>query len=287
MLKRTLLIVISASLLIAAVASADDIVEAAKKGDLETVRAILEIDPSMIRAVDGGRWTALHWAAIRGHWDVYEFLFEYDPGIDPVGADGCTPLNYAAHNDRPDMIRLLLDRGADPNIRNIWGMTPLHTAVWRNCPGVVTLLLDSGADPEIKTNEGWTPLHYANLCGRRELVDMLLKRGLSADAEDSEGRKPSELWRERPQPVEIDPSLLEAYVGRYAVSENFAFDVWLDDGKLYLMDFTHELMYPVGPDEFFCEQAPWRARFLRDDAGEVDKIEVHFIRQAVSGTKVR
>jgi ankyrin repeat protein len=149
-------------LLLSTPAHTADIVEAAKQGDLETVRSILAENPSAIRATDESRYTALHWAAMRAHWDVATLLLEYDPDVNAAGEDGGSPLNWAAHHDNVEFVGRLMDKGADPNARNRWGMTSLHTAVWRGCPNVARLMLDRGADPEIRTKEGWTVLHMAH-----------------------------------------------------------------------------------------------------------------------------
>ncbi len=111
--------------------TADDIFSAARRGDLFFVKHYLEKDPENIRALDEAGYTALHWAGIRGQWEVFEALV--GEGADPnvKGADGGTPLHWACHHDRPDMIRLLLDAGADPNVPNRWGRAPLHVAARR------------------------------------------------------------------------------------------------------------------------------------------------------------
>jgi ankyrin repeat protein len=58
-------------------------------------------------------------------------------------------------------VRLLLNRGADPNRRNGRGESPLHCAAMSGDNEVVELLLDHGADIKARDGEGWTPLHAA------------------------------------------------------------------------------------------------------------------------------
>lgn len=58
------------------IALAEPIVEAAKNGDLLAVKTILANDPSKLNATDENKYTALHWAGMRAHWDVAEFLIE-------------------------------------------------------------------------------------------------------------------------------------------------------------------------------------------------------------------
>ncbi len=66
--------------------------------------------------------------------------------------------------DVADIIRLLLAFGADPNQRGINDYTPLHMAVAERNPAAVRLLLDGGADPELRTriDSYETPLEMAD-----------------------------------------------------------------------------------------------------------------------------
>ena len=283
MLKRTFLIVISVSLLIAAGASAGDIIEAAKKGDFDAVRSIITANPEAVNAVDKDGCTALHYAAVEAYWDVFRLLLENNADVNTRNRINATPLHYACHHDRPDMIKLLIVRGADLNPQNIWGMSPLHTAVFRDCPRVAELLIDSGIDTTLVSKEGWSALHYATLSGHRHCYDLLVKRGLSAAAKDNDGKTALELWRERPQAIETDPNNLGDYVGVY---EN-VLPVWIEGGKLYLKETSVEELYPLGVDTYFCEKAPWKVGFLRNEEGKVDRIELYFIRRTAVGRRTQ
>jgi hypothetical protein len=274
-------------------AAADDLWAAAKRGDLFSVQRYLKdnprnsrMDPENIGATDEAGFTALHWAGIRGQWEVFEALVGLGAPVNAVGADGGTPLHWACHHDRPDMVRLLLDRGADLSVQNRWGRTALHVAARRGCELVASLLLSRGADPDAATKEGWTPLHVAYKAGQPRLVGLLLASGADPDREDGEGKKPAEHAGERPAPVEIDPSKLGEYVGRYALGPRFALKVWEERGRLHLEEFAPDELYPVGPDSFYCRQEPWKVDFLRDDGGAVESIEIAFLRRTVRGVKM-
>ena len=110
-----------------------DIFETARQGRLDRVQAIIEADPNAVSARDESRYTALHWAAIRAQWEVFQLLVESGSDPNAVGGDGGTPLHWAAHHDRVDMVRLLVERGSDVMLPNQWGRTPLHTAARRGC----------------------------------------------------------------------------------------------------------------------------------------------------------
>lgn len=57
-------------------------------------------------------------------------------------------------------------------------------------PSVVRLLLDRGADPNLQANTGLSPLHRASEYGKIEMVRLLVERGASVEAQDEEGRTP-------------------------------------------------------------------------------------------------
>ncbi len=125
-----------------------DIVDAAKRGDDNAVRRILERDPAAVRATDAEGYTALHWAGIRANWRIFAELVAAGAPVDAVGGDGGTPLHWACHHDRADMVQLLLDAGATLDIHNRWGRTPLHVAARRGCRSVAELLLARRRRPE-------------------------------------------------------------------------------------------------------------------------------------------
>ena len=80
--------------------------------------------------------------------------------------------------DVDDILRLLLSLGADPDQRGINDYTPLHMAVAERNPHAVQILLDGGADPELRTriDECETPLDMAKAAGLTTIVALLEQR---------------------------------------------------------------------------------------------------------------
>ena len=279
-MKKVLLITLFIIKSVYLIASVESIVEAAKNGDFQTVKTILAEDLSKLNATDQGKYTSLHWACMRAHWDIAEYLIKKGADLNVVGGDGGTQINWAVHHDNVDIIRLMVEKGAKLNIRNQWGMTELHTAIWRGNINVVEYLLDHGSDPNIKTNEGWTAMHYAYRSGHDNVIAMLKEKGLSVTEKDNMGRTPQYLYFKKPNPIELSASELDEYAGKYYVGDYLLLEIWREGGQLKIMEFGPDEIYPVAKDFFYFKQAPWTLIFSRDEEGKVHHAQLSFIRRS-------
>ncbi|WP_165072330.1 ankyrin repeat domain-containing protein [Paludisphaera rhizosphaerae] len=86
-----------------------------------------------------------------------------------------TPLHRAAYRASPDIVELLLDRGADVNAVDARLQTPLHLAIARGNSVVAEILRVRGADPDLRDDQGRTP---AERTGDDELETKKTQRGL-------------------------------------------------------------------------------------------------------------
>lgn len=101
----------------------------------------------------------------------------------PVALAGCTiPLLQAsAHGDKEEVAKLL-DEGMKVDARSPFlRTTPLILAAWNNHLDTARLLLDRGADVNAKDITGWTALHAAAFGGNTEIMQLLLERGAVRD----------------------------------------------------------------------------------------------------------
>jgi ankyrin repeat protein len=114
---------------------------------------------------------------------------EYPASANRKGRGGSTPLMFAALYGGADSVRLLLERGADPNARNDTNATALMYAV--DDAEKTALLLERKADPDARSDEGQTPLLIATMRpGSSAVVKLLLGHGASRSTVSAGGRTP-------------------------------------------------------------------------------------------------
>jgi ankyrin repeat protein len=184
----------------------EGIVDAAKAGNLEEVRRLLQQDRRLLDADDGvstpltaaaegghvgvmrylleegaqvdlrdtGGWTALERACHLGHLQAVSLLLAHGADAPAADGNGLNPLMFAVYESRTDVVPLLLAHGCGDSDRQIdYGWTALHSAVYRGHAGVVRALLGAGADPHLLTRDGERALALAARGERAECVAML------------------------------------------------------------------------------------------------------------------
>jgi hypothetical protein len=97
--------------------------------------------------------------------------------IDESTMDGAFPLFIAAEYGRLDVVRQLLGRGANVNLRTNYGATALYIAAQEGHGDIVTELLARGADVSVHTDNGWTALMAASYKGWDSVARALIKGG--------------------------------------------------------------------------------------------------------------
>jgi ankyrin repeat protein len=124
---------------------AKEIIKAAKSGDAERVKSLLDHDKSLAGARD---------------------------------KDGSTPLHCAVWKGHQPVVAVLLEAGADVNAQNEndhWGTTPLHAAAHANQAAIAQLLIDHGADVSAQDGEGRTPMFHTTFHKARAVAKILEK----------------------------------------------------------------------------------------------------------------
>ncbi|CAG7937699.1 unnamed protein product [Penicillium salamii] len=134
--------------------------------------------------------TPLHCATEEGQADIVRLLIEAGANKETRDCDGQTPLHCAIEQKNEDIVRLLLEAGADKEAKVYFRKTPLIIAAYGGCEAIVRLLLDAGADKDARDTDGGTPLHYAIEQRHEHIVCLLLEVGTDKEAKVTTGDTP-------------------------------------------------------------------------------------------------
>ncbi len=173
--------------------------------ELARLRKLASESPDLLRRSSDGE-TPLQRAVVRGWKPVVEYLLDLGVPPDVVvdKEDRGTALHRVARAGNLELATLLLDRGADVNVRGNSRETPLHCAVRAGHRAMAELLIQRGAALDLQTEpavgraySGWegeyygnTPLHLAAYYGLPTLVDLLVQRGASVYSLNRNGLSP-------------------------------------------------------------------------------------------------
>ena len=159
------------------------LVEVAKKGDMEALRAlVVEEGVEDVNAAEGDGTTALHWVS---HWDdvdAAELLIRAGADVNTANYLGVTPLWPASLHGSTAVVRRLLEAGANPNAALLSGETLVMTAARSGNPDIVKQLLAQGADPNGSAERGQTALMWAAAQQHADVVEVLLAYGADVHA---------------------------------------------------------------------------------------------------------
>lgn len=162
------------------------VAEAAAKGDIEAVRALLR-EGADVNAAQGDGLTALHWAALNGDGELAEVLLYAGANPEPTTRlGGYTPLHQASQSGATEVVEALLRAGADAERLTTTGVRPIHFAAESGNGATVQVLIDAGASIDVRdTYMGLTPLMFATAYDRVEAIAVLLAAGADTEATSS------------------------------------------------------------------------------------------------------
>jgi len=159
-------------------AGGDEIHDAVKSGNLEKVKIFLQGNKDLMNQKDQQGKTPLHHAIETGHDHIAKYLIVQGADLDLKDENNDSLLHYAAFMGSLEIADMLLKKGVTSiNEGDKENMTPLHLSCERGHPEIVKLLLDHGADIEAKDGMGRTPLAFTAGSRNMEVVHILVERG--------------------------------------------------------------------------------------------------------------
>ncbi len=156
-----------------------DFFEACAVGNAEQVAAMLRADPKLAEGWHSLGWTGLHFAAFGGNLPAIKVLLGQGSALNARARNrfGNTPLQAALLTGQYDAAKLLIEGGADVNMRQAGGFVALHEAALTGRKDLVDLLLDHGAEIAARANDGRNAVSEAERGKHMELAAYLRTRG--------------------------------------------------------------------------------------------------------------
>ncbi|XP_002067159.3 E3 ubiquitin-protein ligase MIB2 [Drosophila willistoni] len=151
---------------------ADKLVREAAQGHLEFVRQYLDINPSQVDVMSGGK-ACIQVASHQGYVELVTYLISKGANVNAVDKEGDSALHYAAFGNQPTTMRVLLQHGAEVNFLNSSHCSALHICAHKKTPHCVRELLQHNANVNIQDSYGDTALHDAIGKENTEVVELL------------------------------------------------------------------------------------------------------------------
>jgi len=183
--------VVAVALACTSIAFAGPIHDAARKGDVKKVQALIQADPTVVNSKDNMGDTPLHVAALHGELAVAQALVAAGADVNAKNLAGpFTPGDlgdFLSSSNHADPVKLLTVHGIiQSDMKN--GYTPLDMAAFsiRYMP-MVKFLIDKGADVNAQAASGATPLFWAVMRQQKDELVYLMDHGGNVNLPDAYG----------------------------------------------------------------------------------------------------
>ena len=159
----------------------DLLFDAISNNNINEVKRFIRKNANLNSQIANTKVTPLHLAVQKGNLDIVKILLEAKADPNLASIDGATPLHLAALSGNLGVVEALLKADAKPNLAMNDGYTPLHLALQKGNLGVVKVLLKAKANPNLVMNDNITPLHLAIQIGNLDIVKALLEAKANPD----------------------------------------------------------------------------------------------------------
>jgi ankyrin repeat protein len=162
--------------------------KAALSDNSDYIRNIISENPDRINQIDEDGNSFLHLAVRAGNADIVKFLISKGADVNIKDIYGQTPIQIAPHIGNAEVVIQLVSKGAEINIKNSIGRTPLHDTVYHNQFQIVKYLVSQGAEINTKDIRSKTPLHDGVINNNVEISKYLITKGADVNVKDGDGK---------------------------------------------------------------------------------------------------
>ena len=153
---------------------------ALQHGNTDNIKAFVKINPGFLKNI---RWNLVEKTVSHNRFEMLKYLLEQTPSFKSQQEINIANelLVHAVGFEDIEAVKMLLSKGANPDIKNEWDTPLLHLAIHRENSEMIKALLDKGANPDVLSEEGYSPLWLATQEKNLEIVKLLLDKGASVD----------------------------------------------------------------------------------------------------------
>lgn len=153
-------------------AAQKDIFDVARNGSLEELKGLINGNPDIINARNENGHTPLILASYSKNNEVALFLIDSVEDVNAKSSEG-SPLMASVVKGNTEIVKALLDKGANPDVKDTSNVTALVFATMFKSIDIVELLVKANADKSIKDIRGYTALDYAKMIKEERLINLL------------------------------------------------------------------------------------------------------------------
>lgn len=148
-----------------------------------------------VNIADNLGWTPLYQAAYNGEIEIVRRLLEKGADVDRVTSFQDTPLHGSITGNKPDITDMLIKAGCNVNRVNFKNKLPLYTAIEKRADNeIVRLLLEAGSETDVcESKSGQSPLFVAVQQQLVDAIQLLINAGCDVNLANSEGNTPLSL----------------------------------------------------------------------------------------------
>lgn len=152
-----------------------DIFEASALGRVDRIRQLLRQDPALVSAFAQDGFYPVGLAAFFGHLEAVNLLIAAGADIHAAAKNPfkVQAIHAAVASKNLDIVRAVLDAGADPNAAQQQGFRPMHESGSSGNRALAELLMQHGADPTVKNDDGKSTIDFAREKGHTEFATWL------------------------------------------------------------------------------------------------------------------
>ena len=177
--------------------SKETIHEACESGNFLRVRQLLEQQPKLLNSANAFDDKPLHKAVWGIHPEIVKYLLDKGANVNVGDREGLTPLHKAISKKSLEIVKLLLSHGANPSLVSLNNASPIFTAASAGNPNIVAELISAGGDINLPSQYLDTPLHIAAKKGYQDICMMLCMQGANPNARNNRNETPYDLARDQ------------------------------------------------------------------------------------------